>query len=194
MGHMVASLHSRFPSARVLGIDYFMDNIRAAAYLHPGLKESFFAMSVYDLAFGDRKADTVLLLEVIEHLEAPGKALDEIGRVLKEGGALIVSTNNPYYWRDVWAFLVAEMKNLVKGMLGRKKVLDTVIFYHNVEWNRHIYCWTPSTLMTLLKIHGFEYVTHTFASPASWPDRVMATFFPFLGSTEIIKVRKEPGR
>lgn len=40
--------------------------------------------------------DTVLLLEVLEHLESPYKALDLIHHLISPGGRLIISVPNPY--------------------------------------------------------------------------------------------------
>jgi len=47
--------------------------------------------SAYDLSsFG--KFDNVLMLDVLEHLEAPGKALQEAKKILKEDGQLYITT------------------------------------------------------------------------------------------------------
>ncbi|MEM7283506.1 MAG: methyltransferase domain-containing protein [Pseudomonadota bacterium] len=43
------------------------------------------------LPFQDGSVDTVILLEVLEHLEEPRRALEEIQRVLKPGGTLLLS-------------------------------------------------------------------------------------------------------
>ena len=43
------------------------------------------------LPFGDATFDTVLLLEVMEHLKRPSQAWSEIGRVLKPGGCLLMT-------------------------------------------------------------------------------------------------------
>ena len=48
--------------------------------------------SLMELPFGDASLAGVVLADVIEHLEEPGKALAEIKRVLKPGGWLAVST------------------------------------------------------------------------------------------------------
>lgn len=46
----------------------------------------------YMLPFADGAFDTVLLLEVLEHLSAPANAIHEACRVLAKGGRLIVTT------------------------------------------------------------------------------------------------------
>jgi SAM-dependent methyltransferase len=46
----------------------------------------------YDVPLDDASADTVLLTEVLEHLEDPVRALREARRLLRPGGAIIVTT------------------------------------------------------------------------------------------------------
>jgi SAM-dependent methyltransferase len=58
------------------------DHVRAAIGLASG----------YDLPYAARSFDVVLLADVIEHLNQPGRALVEIGRVLAPGGVLLAST------------------------------------------------------------------------------------------------------
>lgn len=189
-GRCVSTLKRRYPEKLITGMDYFNDHLRVAQLLHPHLKGSFLQMSVYNMGFASESIDCALCQEVIEHLEAAGSAVKEINRVLKKGGALIISTNNPYFWRDLLGFLRSEIANLIKRILGRGSSLGTVVFYGNVEWNRHIASYTPSTLMTLLEVNGFEYVEHRYGSGNGRLDRLMDLLFPFLGSTQIIKVRK----
>ena len=50
-------------------------------------------MDAHDLhAFGDGSFDTVLCTEVLEHLHTPERAVDEMYRVLKTGGSVILTT------------------------------------------------------------------------------------------------------
>jgi SAM-dependent methyltransferase len=50
----------------------------------------------YDMPFEDASVDTVLMTEVLEHLEAPATALVECRRILRPGGHLIATT--PFSW------------------------------------------------------------------------------------------------
>ena len=50
----------------------------------------------YHVPLPDGSADTVLLTEVLEHLERPGDALAESRRLLRPGGHLIATT--PFSW------------------------------------------------------------------------------------------------
>jgi len=52
--------------------------------------------SALDLPFEDRRFDTVVSTELLEHVPDPLRALSEMHRVLKPGGYLILTT--PMYW------------------------------------------------------------------------------------------------
>lgn len=52
--------------------------------------------SAMDLPFPDETFDTVVCTEVLEHVPDPLRALKEMRRVLKQGGALVLTT--PMYW------------------------------------------------------------------------------------------------
>jgi len=67
--------------------------------------------SVYDLKHPGGSMDVVFLLEVLEHLDYPDKALSEIARILKPGGYLILGVPREPLWC---------MLNLARGKyLGR---------------------------------------------------------------------------
>jgi len=155
-GGFIAEAQNKFPGKKFIGVDYSYENIKIAKFIYPNLQNHFINMSVYTLGFEDNSVDCITFQEVIEHLEGAAMALKEINRVLKPGGTLIVSTNNAYYWRDKWLFYFAEIKNRLRSILHKPTTLKSVIYFDNVEWNRHIYCWTPSTLMTLLN-ESFAY-------------------------------------
>ncbi|MDB5035984.1 MAG: hypothetical protein JWQ98_3225 [Chlorobi bacterium] len=61
--------------------------------------------------FGDGMFDGVVMLEIIEHVVAAEALLDEVYRVLKPGGFLILSTPN-------FAFFLNRFKILLGGLSG----------------------------------------------------------------------------
>ena len=54
-------------------------------------KEQFFDADIKDLPFEDNSFDTIILTQVLEHIDEPTKALDEVKRVLKKNGVIIIS-------------------------------------------------------------------------------------------------------
>ena len=184
-GTFTDAVACRLPGSQVTGIDYDPENLRIARFLYP--ERNFVRSSVYELTLGDESIDCITFQEVIEHLEGAAKAIKEINRVLKPGGTLILTTPHPYYWRDMAVFFFREIANSFR----RTRQLNTAIYFKEVEWNRHIYCWTPTTLLTLLVMNGFQYVTHQYSADAGNAfARLALRVLPFLGPVQIIKVRK----
>jgi SAM-dependent methyltransferase len=78
-----------------VGIEHEATFVKTAASTNAG-KPDF----VYDgktLPFPDRSFDTVLNVQVLEHTPHPGQLVREMGRVLKDGGRLILSA--PFQFR-----------------------------------------------------------------------------------------------
>jgi SAM-dependent methyltransferase len=97
-------------------------------------------LTVHGAALEDFEApaghyDAVVLLEVIEHLESPSAALARVGRWLRPGGALLLSTPN--------------FDSLYRRLHG------TRWWVINCE-DEHIALFTPAALERLLARHGFE--------------------------------------
>lgn len=51
-----------------------------------------------ELPLPDESFDLVWCSEVIEHLEDPAASIEELRRILKPGGRLIITTPNSYFW------------------------------------------------------------------------------------------------
>lgn len=187
-GTFTDALVKKYPNKEIKGGDYLEENLEIARFLYPHIKNLFSILNVYSLPFKDKTIDCIVFQEVIEHLEGAAQGIKEINRTLKLGGELILSTPTPYYWRDMLQCFKYE---LVKRYFKKDLPLSDAIYFQEHEWNRHVYCWSPSTLYTLLKINGFEYVTHTYdQSGKGWFERLMLKMLPFLSSTIIIKVKK----
>jgi len=72
----------RPPSTAVVSWEYL--NIDAQS-------EPDYVAPATDVPTADERFDTVMLIEVLEHLDAPEAALREMGRVLKPGGRAVIS-------------------------------------------------------------------------------------------------------
>src|SRR3989440_3871380 len=79
----------------MLGLDIQLHKLRyARRYGNPLVHGSIFALPFVDSAF-----DCVICSEVIEHIPAQEKPFDELARVLKTGGRLILGTPDYDRWR-----------------------------------------------------------------------------------------------
>ncbi len=67
-------------------------NINLISIDNQKIKKPDIIMDVNNLNFQDNTYDLVLILEVIEHLKEPNIAIDQIYRVLKPNGTIILST------------------------------------------------------------------------------------------------------
>lgn len=104
----------------------------------------FVMQSVYDLALPDQSVDVVVMLEVLEHLEDPGRALAELRRVVRK--AVIISTPREPLWRAL---------NFMRG----KYVAD----FGNTPG--HIQHWSSHGLRR--EVGGFFHVTE-MVRPVPW--------------------------
>lgn len=175
------------PDVDAVATDYDDENLRIASFLRPALRSRLVRASVYGMPFPDESFDCITFQEVIEHLEGAAQAVKEINRLLRAGGSLVLSTPNAYYWRD----LLRQVRGELPRLFGRHpRPLASAVFFAESEWNRHIYCWTPSTLMTLLEVNGFEYVWHGYSRDTDRHGRTVTRIAPFFGSVMVFEVRK----
>ena len=85
------------PRAKYLvGVDVDCGSLERVESRHRRLPNvDFVASTVDSLPFRDQCLDTVLFLEVLEHLANDGAAVREIWRVLRSGGKLVISVPVP---------------------------------------------------------------------------------------------------
>jgi len=88
--------------ARVTGLDVGERIIKRARKLMPAGR--FLVGDAKSLPFNDNTFDIVLCTEVIEHVENPHKALNELFRVTKKGGYVVLTTQNKVF-KPVFDFL-----------------------------------------------------------------------------------------
>ncbi len=114
------------------------------------------------LDFADRTFDFVISFQVIEHIQNDKKMLDEVWRVLRPGGKLIISTpnakmsltRNPWHVREYTAqefsaLLQARFGNVeALGVFGNRRVME--YYEHNKEAVEKITKLDPLRLQYLL--------------------------------------------
>ncbi len=187
-GLFCEALQKKYPEKNIIAGDYDDNNLKIARFIYPHISHLFKKINVYQINYDKDYFDCVIFQDVIEHLEGAANAIKEINRVLKQDGVLIITTPSPYYYKDLVNFVKYEIIRKFKKNLK----LSSVVFFDNVEWNRHVYCWTPSTLYTLLNVNGFEYVMHDYCQEGQGLfSKLLLYICPFLSPTMILKVKKK---
>jgi len=111
--------------ATVTGVDISPQVIEYAQHRYPYPAIEFRRGDAQHIPLADDTCDGCCCIETIEHLEEPARCLAELGRVLRPGGWLIISTplrgqGNPYHIHEY------ERAELAEALLGE--------FGVNCEW------------------------------------------------------------
>jgi SAM-dependent methyltransferase len=169
-GDLLRRLRDAWEPSSLAGIDpidWLADDLRADV--------TFQARAAED-ADGLPAADRVLLIEVIEHLEAPWKALRAAARLVAPGGRIVVSTPN-----------LATLRNRLE--LGLRGNLTSF----RPDYKPHISPALPHVTTRILEEEGLALDPPAFAGSdvislsggRVWPERVR-TYYPILTSVSIV--------
>jgi len=121
-----ADLRPFFPGRQYIGVD-----MRKGAGVDV-------ILNLHQINLPSESVGTVLILDTLEHVEFPRKAIEESYRILKPNGILIISSvmNFPIhdYPHDYWRFtpeafksLLAPFKSSLVGFAGKSNFPHTVI-------------------------------------------------------------------
>ena len=80
--------------------------------------------------FADQSVDVIFMVEVLEHVKTPQRALDEMHRVLKPGGKLYASTNGMRHLK--------EIDDLIIGFRGGTRPIASVITMFNLDTGQDV--------------------------------------------------------
>src|SRR3989339_710039 len=118
--------------AKVIGLDNQELGLKFAKEFlkSQGLEAELILASVYETTLPDGSVDFVVASEVIEHVAEPNKLLKEAKRVLKPGGAIIISTpyrltEKPMDSNHYKEFYPGEIKELVGAYFTEVEVKET---------------------------------------------------------------------
>jgi len=116
------------------------------------------------LPFKPHVFDAVFAGEILEHLSNPGEMLDEVKRVLKPDGRLIVTVPNSYH-------LITQVLRLAALAIPYLARPGGVIW----QSEEHVAEYNPELLTKILKRHGYG-GCKIFSKP--WGNNVIATATP----------------
>ncbi|MGD6745653.1 methyltransferase domain-containing protein [Streptomyces sp. BH106] len=182
-----ARLLSRPDEHHLIGIDWSQDALRRAARRVPRVVRG--ELTGHGLPFADASADVVLLSEVVEHLVDPDAALDEIRRVLRPGGHLMLSTPNLAAWYNR-ALLLAGVQPVFSEVS-----LRAIHGRPGTEVVGHLRLYTARALREFVAASGFEVVRlagapfHGVPRPLRPLDR-LACAAPSLASILLLHARR----
>ena len=92
-GHGVKTIQTLLRPKQVLSLDRWYDFLFAQSrVIDP--RPNLVTMSLPNIPLSNESCDAVFLIHVIEHLPDIDRQLDEIKRIIKPGGALIIATPN----------------------------------------------------------------------------------------------------
>ncbi|MET7696601.1 methyltransferase domain-containing protein [Streptomyces sp. NPDC005485] len=135
---------------RLVGVDWSQDALRRAHARLPYAVRG--ELTDGGLPFAAGAADAVLFSEVIEHLVDPDAALDEIRRVLRPGGHLMLSTPNLAAWYNR-ALLLAGVQPVFSEVS-----LRAIHGRPGTEVVGHLRLYTARALREFVAASGFEVV------------------------------------
>lgn len=143
-GYLLHHLHQRFPDAQMAGLDLSFGIVQMAR--HQGCpSRPFLQASAYELPYADASWDLVVACEVLEHLEQPQRALEEMRRVSRRG--CLVSVPREPFWSlaNMLRFKYLGSLGNTPGHVqqwGRRRFTDLVEQYFTVERVANPFPWT----------------------------------------------------
>jgi ubiquinone/menaquinone biosynthesis C-methylase UbiE len=139
--------------ATFIGLEYAESTVRAARRLLQG-QATILRGSADAIPFGSEQFDLVLCIEVLEHIEKDHEGCREIARVLKPGGALILSL--PYrHWFPSYFKAMGHLRHYTRSdvyeVLREAGLRVTQYLPNYPRWSRFVnYAYVICRLYALL--------------------------------------------
>ena len=140
-GHMLNSLYDRGLVKEIMGIDLDHERVEYAQNKYPNIR--FCIEDVYELKLPKNKYDYVMALEILEHLPEPSLALENMRKIIKPNGFIILSVPYEPYFQIGNVLRGKHLKRLGKtpahlhfwsknGLINMINDKINVEYYHNL--------------------------------------------------------------
>jgi len=178
-GSLVFKAKDKF--SEIYGIDISSSRIDEAKKiaLEKNINHINFSVCNIDekINFSDKMFDAVTCIAVIEHVFDPYFVVNEINRVLKDGGIFIAQVPN-----------IAYIKQRVKLLFGNLPVTSSPYNWKEIGWDGgHLHYFTKKTFCGLLEDCGFKILKATGSGLLAW----FRNFYPSLLTGDIcVKAKK----
>ena len=191
-GALLRHLKNVAPEIATTGSDISTDSVE---YVRSNGINAAVANAEQEFPFADEQFDCVVFGEVLEHLVDPDKALLNISRVLRRGGALVLTTPNMASWFNRLLLLAGVQPIFTETSLhvnlGRKHPALG-------QWKPtqgHLKVFVKDALCEMLRANGFTVERMLGApfvqpSPAAPLDRLFSRI-PSLASNFVVLARNE---
>ena len=140
----------------------------------------------------DKISDYVICQEGIEHFSDQLHAFQEFSRVLKVGGALLMTTPNYSSLRGRLSYFLSESERYNKIMPPNE--LDSVWFSKDDESNSiylgHVFLIGIQKMRLLARLSGFEIAEILFTRARPTSTALLPVFYPFIYLSNWINYRK----
>lgn len=190
------SMASRFKNSGIYGCDYSYGYLKKAKEQEDRIHAV--QCNVEDgIPFESHTFDLVCMFEVLEHLYNPDLLLEEVHRVLKESGYLLLSTPNLCAWYNRVLFLLGIQPLFVETSVKWASVGAGPLrrFKKETYPVGHVRTFNFQALKDLLIVNGFKIVLkkgsvfERFPGPLLLFDQIF-TYFPNLSSGFIVLAKK----
>lgn len=118
-----------------IGVDI---NIKCLRYLKNNIHNLLVCANIFNIPFKDEEFGTVICSQLIEHIPKDRAVFDELFRVTKKGGTLIIGI--PDYSRISWRFFEWMSKRIIPGG----------------HLDMHYYRYTREELISILKSYNLQ--------------------------------------
>lgn len=138
---------ARAPESVTIALDLSFHCIKALKHRHSAIWADG-----ESIPLRNNTVDVVFLLDVIEHLADPHNLLEEINRVLKDGGSLLLSTPNKYGIFEYKEFVHFGSRDTRKDLLSLRAFRGKP----SVSYPYHLRLYNINELRKLLSQAGFQ--------------------------------------